>query len=59
MKEEITMNKKDICQLPISDADVVKVIPTKRNVDIRYTQKAGNGSADDSNSDRKESVFKR
>ena len=49
------MNKKDIRQLPISDTDMVKVIPTKRNVDIRYTLKTDNEPAGSLNSVRKES----
>lgn len=55
MKEEKTMNKKDIRQLPISDTDVVKVIPTKRNVDIRYTLKTDTEQTESLNSIRKES----
>lgn len=54
MEEEKSLNKKDISELPISDTDVVKVIPPRRNIDIRYTQKTGHESADRSNSDRKE-----
>ncbi|MCC5894063.1 MAG: hypothetical protein JJU16_01245 [Alkalibacterium sp.] len=33
------MNKKDVNELTILDTDYVKVIPTQRNVDIRYTEK--------------------
>lgn len=49
------MHKKDIRQLPISDTDVVKVIPTKRNVDIRYTLKTDTEQTESLNSIRKES----
>lgn len=41
------MNKKDVSELTILDTDYVKVIPTRRNVDIRYTEKNQEGSSDD------------
>ena len=41
------MNKKDVRELTILDTDYVKVIPTRRNVDIRYTEKNQVGSSND------------